>query len=184
MVAKKPLGWYEHVKEEKVLAQGDLIRDLPVLEPTQPILQISQSVSVTTKLHNVVVLSQSCDLLNLGKISRVQVAPVWELKKFLRKNRYLNEVEKLNSLRENKIVRYYLMDINHSNLFTRGMLVVDLGEVYSIKLKHLNTFKNQNGNRITLKSPYKEQLSQHFARFYMRVGLPKDIPDFASNIKL
>jgi len=29
-----------------------------------------------------------------------------------------------------------------------------------------------------LNSPYLEHLSQNFARYFMRVGLPSDLPDF------
>jgi hypothetical protein len=34
--------------------------------------------------------------------------------------------------------------------------------------------------RLRLLPPYREHLSQSFARFFMRVGLPVDIPSFTS----
>jgi hypothetical protein len=33
------------------------------------------------------------------------------------------------------------------------------------------------GNRLRLCPPYREHLAQAFARFFMRVGLPSDIPE-------
>jgi hypothetical protein len=35
-----------------------------------------------------------------------------------------------------------------------------------------------DGRRLRLLPPYREHLSQAFARFFMRVGLPVDIPPF------
>lgn len=37
--------------------------------------------------------------------------------------------------------------------------------------------------RLSLMSPYKEHLSQAFARFFMRVGLPIDISEFKKQDK-
>jgi len=36
----------------------------------------------------------------------------------------------------------------------------------------------KQGNRLRLLPPYREHLAQAFARFFMRVGLPADIPKF------
>ena len=42
----------------------------------------------------------------------------------------------------------------------------------------LRNFAVQQGPRVRLMPPYREHLSQSFARFFMRVGLPVDIPSF------
>jgi hypothetical protein len=39
-------------------------------------------------------------------------------------------------------------------------------------------FANAAGHRLRLLPPYREHLSQAFARLFMRVGLPADIPPF------
>jgi hypothetical protein len=39
-------------------------------------------------------------------------------------------------------------------------------------------FAHQMGDRLRLLPPYREHLSQAFARLFMRVGLPADIPPF------
>jgi len=36
----------------------------------------------------------------------------------------------------------------------------------------------KKGKRLRLLPPYREHLSQAFARFFIRVGLPVDIPQF------
>ncbi len=43
---------------------------------------------------------------------------------------------------------------------------------------HEQEFVAQGGDRLRLLPPYREHLSQAFARLFMRVGLPADIPPF------
>jgi len=54
-------------------------------------------------------------------------------------------------------------------------LVVDFKNVYSINRSTLNDTVKNLKNRIRLLPPYREHLSQAFARYFMRVGLPQDI---------
>lgn len=61
-------------------------------------------------------------------------------------------------------------------------IVVDFRKVFTIFKSFLSDFVSESEKRIALKSPYKEYLSQTFARFFMRVGLPRDIPPFADEI--
>ena len=56
--------------------------------------------------------------------------------------------------------------------------VVDFRRVYSLPVTFLRRRATQCGNRIRLLPPYREHLSQAFARFFMRVGFPVDIPPF------
>jgi hypothetical protein len=54
--------------------------------------------------------------------------------------------------------------------------IVDFHEVFSIPLDFLQAWiRSKNTNRLRLLPPYREHLSQAFARFFMRVGLPNDI---------
>jgi NADPH:quinone reductase-like Zn-dependent oxidoreductase len=54
--------------------------------------------------------------------------------------------------------------------------VVDFHEVFSLPLDFLTAWVQAKGEpRLRLRPPYREHLSQAFARFFMRVGLPDDI---------
>ncbi|MCP3684964.1 MAG: hypothetical protein GY861_20065 [bacterium] len=58
-------------------------------------------------------------------------------------------------------------------------LVVDFRSIYSMPFDFITTFANETDkDRVRILPPYKEHLSQAFARFFMRVGLPVDIPEF------
>ncbi len=60
----------------------------------------------------------------------------------------------------------------------RLALVVDFGEIYSLPVAYLANHAGQQGDRWRLQSPYLEHFSQAFARFFMRVGLPVQIPEY------
>jgi hypothetical protein len=55
---------------------------------------------------------------------------------------------------------------------------VDFGHIVSLPLDYLADHAESLGNRWRLRSPFLEHFSQAFARFFMRVGLPSDIPPF------
>lgn len=52
---------------------------------------------------------------------------------------------------------------------------VDFKNVYGIHRSTLNGIIKNLKTRIRLLPPYREHLSQAFARYFMRVGLPQDI---------
>ncbi len=62
--------------------------------------------------------------------------------------------------------------------FETDYLVVDFRSVYSVPFDFLVGLAERRGERLRLLPPYREHLSQAFARFFMRVGLPVDIPPF------
>jgi hypothetical protein len=54
--------------------------------------------------------------------------------------------------------------------------IVDFHEVYTIPRSFLESLLSQrNQPRLRLLPPYREHLSQAFARFFMRVGLPAPV---------
>jgi hypothetical protein len=58
----------------------------------------------------------------------------------------------------------------------RPLQVVDFRTVFSLPLAYTQELAVAAGPRIRLRPPYREHLAQAFARFYMRVGLPVDLP--------
>jgi hypothetical protein len=62
--------------------------------------------------------------------------------------------------------------------FAREVRIVDFRRVYSLPLSFVRRRATTVGDRLRLLPPYREHLSQAFARFFMRVGLPVDIPPF------
>lgn len=69
----KEYPWYAVVNGEEDLMQGDFIIECPVVIPP---LQISNNVEIKIIEYDVIIMSQSCDLVQ-RKLDLVLVCPVW-----------------------------------------------------------------------------------------------------------
>jgi hypothetical protein len=73
---------------------------------------------------------------------------------------------------------YHLLNKCEIESFETDYLVVDFRNVYSVDFDFITDLVKRRSKRRRLLPPYREHLSQAFARFFMRVGLPVDIPSF------
>jgi hypothetical protein len=167
--------WYETNAESTGLSQGDFVPNCPIIIPPDSIVE-GEEVNIEVQNIDVIVLSQSCDLAN-SKIEIVLVCPYFGLKEFIEQVAG-NESPKgkrktIDNLKKGNFPGYHLLN-NQVDVF-EDYQVIDFKNVYGI---HLSCLKNINAklvNKTTLLPPYREHLSQAFARFFMRVGLPNDI---------
>ena len=58
-------------------------------------------------------------------------------------------------------------------------LVCDFRSLFGTHVEVAKTLATGPSLRVRLLPPYREDLAQAFARFFMRVGLPVDVPPFA-----
>ena len=56
--------------------------------------------------------------------------------------------------------------------------LVEFSRLFMTSRESLQEFAKSKDSRPRLNPPYREHLSQAFARYFMRVGLPSDIPSF------
>ena len=82
------------------------------------------------------------------------------------------------ALRRGNVPGYHLLNKCEIDGFETDYLVVDFRSVYSVPFDFIMELVEKRGKRLRLLPPYREHLSQAFARFFMRVGLPVDIPPF------
>ena len=113
------------------------------------------------------------------------MCPVWTLGQVGEQNQFYGSSTGKESLRRGNVPGYHLLDKCDMSLDTGDMdelagdyLVVDFHNVYGVPLSFLAEFVKTCTKRFRLLPPYREHLSQAFARFFMRVGLPVDIPPF------
>ncbi len=169
--------WYDKkISKEKPLEQGDFILKCQIVEPNTEAYAENQALTANVAEYDVIVMSQSCDLIE-EKIELALVCPFY----------MMGELEKLYSdyksdrmkekLRQGNIIGYHLLNKCEVN-GKEDFIVVDFKSVYALPLILLKKIALGRGNRIRLLPPYREHLSQAFARFFMRVGLPVDIPAF------
>lgn len=167
--------WYEIVDGDEPLLQGDFIKSCPVVIP--PLQITSGKVDVDVIEYDVVVMSQSCDLIQ-RKLDLVLVCPVWPLSEFEERSDFFKSKKGKEALRRGNIPGYHLLNKCEIDGFETDYLVVDFRSVYSVPFDFLMELVEKRGKRLRLLPPYREHLSQAFARFFMRVGLPVDIPPF------
>jgi len=108
----------------------------------------------------------------------VLVCPVWPLSEFENRSNFFKSKNGKEALRRGNVPGYHLLNKCEINGFETEYLVVDFRSVYSVPFEFLMNLAEERGERLRLLPPYREHLSQAFARFFMRVGLPVDIPPF------
>ena len=171
---EREYAWYDIVDGNEDLLQGDFIKECPVVVPPS---EISDKVEVRVINYDVVVMSQSCDLVQRN-IDLVLVCPVWPLIEFGKKNPYYQGREGKEALKRGYLPGYHLLNKCEIDRFETDYLIVDFRSVYSVPFDFTLELARKRGERLRLLPPYREHLSQAFARFFMRVGLPIDIPAF------
>lgn len=173
--------WYEIVNGDENLSQGDFINECPIFIPSSATISETQEVNV--KNYNVITMSQSCDL-EYRKVDLVLVCPYWELNQFEKENQFYKSKEGKESLRRGYLPGYHLLNKVGIEGQEKGYLVVDFRNVYGVPFDFLVDLAKRRGKRLRLLPPYREHLSQSFARFFMRVGLPINIPEFSKSFSL
>ncbi len=170
--------WYTAVKSSSQIEQGDLIHDCPIVIPPSKLF-VGEEPEIEIKLIDSIILSQTCDLVN-NKIEIVLVCPFYTLKTFIdnlpdeQKNTKKAIYKHIDNLKKGHLPGYHLLN-KDSDVDISDYLVVDFKNVYGIQIQNIREIAKSINTRIRLLPPYREHLSQSFARYFMRVGLPQDI---------
>lgn len=170
--------WYDAVSGDE-LEQGDILLKFPLYIPPPNIQELGSKaspVSFTPMLTDVIILSQSCDLVN-GKTTSVLLIPVDSLSDARSKNPHLNTGE-LENIRKGNRPPIHMINACDLPDLKREISLVDFRRLYTSPVEVVKSHARTATQRARLLSPYKEHLSQGFARFFMRVGIPSPIPEF------
>ena len=173
--------WYEVVSGTD-LEQGDLFFGCEVPVPRLDLSTQSPTATIEMQTRDVIVLTQSCDLMNgkalfvfvcqVLRLPDLEAVPNQKLGEFFRQK---NNKEKI---RRGEVVGYHMLASCLLDGFQQPILIVDFREINSLPFDYLRQVATTSQRRLRLMSPYREHLSQAFARMFMRVGLPADIPPF------
>jgi hypothetical protein len=173
-----PYPWYAIVTGP-TLQQGDLLRDCLAPLPPRPADLTTPNLGTAPEpsgiYDRVVILSQSCDLAD-AQIRYVMVCPAYTVDQFL--SVVGGNRDKQRSAKDNLIkgryTAYHLLNKCELAGYEAPHLVADFGEAFSIPFEYALELVGTT-ERLRLLPPYREQLAQMFARFYMRVGLPVEV---------
>ena len=178
--------WYEMLTYSEEIRQGDFLPNCPIFIPPTDLNVDTETGSIQyfdnikVRALNTVVVSQSCDLEN-GKLEIVLVCPVYTLTQWIESLPLEQRIGKgrrnrIEELRKGNLPAFHLLDKNEGDEH-QDFYVVDFKNVYGVNFDFLKSFTKKLASRYRLLPPYREHLSQAFARFFMRVGLPNDIKD-------
>ena len=180
-MAPSPGGypWYSLVSGDEV-QQGDIIENCPVFSPRITDLNDPSIHSYFDWFEqDVVVLSQSCDLVKRpgkDKIDHVLLCSIYSRSEIT--NGILATDKGMEDARRGNLPSYHMLGECTLPEFYREIRLADFHALWSLPLRYFRQRAERCGSRLRIMPPYREQLSQSFARFFMRVGLPLDIPPF------
>lgn len=179
-------SWYEIVEGES-LEQGDLITTCPMFVLDYPIGLIKQlargeiaelsDISGEWRFYNSVIMSQTCDLEN-GKLKYVTMCPYWSLTQFGKMGQDFQSPKTLEEIKRGNRPSYFMLDACTFDGKQQEEQIVDFRSLFDVPYDFLKPFALAKGERLRLLSPYKEDLSQAFGKFFMRVARPKNIRAF------
>jgi len=175
--------WYAIIEPEDPLEQGDIFRGFPIVDP--PTLsntptadnQIIETEDLV-KLYDVIIMTQSCDLEN-DKITDddyVVLCAVYDAATAeTRTGGKYTSKSTWSSLVKGYTIHVHPLNKCEIKHYEFNYQIVDMRLIFSIPLRFVKEVAAQQA-RIRLLSPYREHLSQAFARIFMRIGLPHDLP--------
>ncbi len=185
--------WYEITEASHPLSQGDVILNCPVIgwkaEPLSADAQDHVEVlkgAALAEQADVVVMTQACDLAQ-HKVRNVILCPhlslddfkaEWEQTQRAKGNNPTSKAWRrvCDDICDGFVWNLTMLNAEQSETFTTQHRILDFHEVYTVPRAFLESLLAQrNEPRLRLRPPYREHLSQAFARYFMRVGLPADI---------
>lgn len=165
------------------LRQGDVLDGcrVPLLGP-----DFGRSAEVEDVLIadvRLIVLTQSCDLAvreggSSPKAEQVALCRVYRLDEYARVRSDFARPGPREEARKGRVEGVHLLPSPVDHKDNQTVLIAHFREIISLPFAYLRRHAASLGDRPRLQSPYLEHFAQGFARFFMRVGLPSDIPPY------
>jgi hypothetical protein len=175
--------WYEIIEGDD-LEQGDIFEACPVFAITLPFTYenfraADYEARFRALERDVISMTQSCDMVkDHPKVQEVLLCAIWNLNEFSEESEYIRSTKGREEIRQGKRSGYHMLNTCNLPDFECDIRLVDFHRVFSLPLDFLRALASSRGPRLRLLPPYREHLGQAFARYFMRVGLPVDIPPF------
>jgi hypothetical protein len=187
--------WYRVAEPDERLTQGDIIFRCPLLNWNPEAVQVTSPSSNAEEVQqlvrpfesDVIVLSQACDL-EQDHIENVVLCPHMPLSEH---REHWEELERArgqvpstkgwrshcNDIRDGYVWNLCIIRLDDQIPGLEENRVVEFREIFTApRLMLESLLRERKEKRPQLIQPYREHLSQAFARFFMRVGLPAAVP--------
>lgn len=172
--------WYELKENCEEITQGDIIMQCPVpLIKVNSEIKIGDTIDADIEIIDGIILTQACDLAN-GKVDNVILCSITSKEQFEKQMKALGKSEKEIKKRIDSIIKgqenaYHIINNYKSLEFQQDYYIINFKDIFSIPVSLAKSVARTAGKRLRLCPPYREHLSQAFARYFMRVGLPVNI---------
>lgn len=171
--------WFGIVGGNDDIEQGDIFRNCPLFFPKSVHLDDPQSRDqFEWEKRDVIVMTQSCDLVRgRGNDNDKEVLLCVLLKPSELGVSRLVTKDGLNEIRSGRRPAFHLLNAIGEPGYESEVSIVSFQHIRCLPLPFVRQ-RAQHHLHPRLLPPYREHLSQAFARYFMRVGLPVDIPPF------
>lgn len=172
--------WYEVIDSKDDITQGDIIKGCPV-----PIIkkftgiEPNQTIEAEIETIDGIIMTQACDIEN-QKIDNIILCSITSKHDFesqmIAMQKSNKEIKKnIESIIKGQQNAYHIINQYKTESFSQDYFIINFKDIFSIPVKLAKNIASTNGRRLRLCPPYREHLSQAFARYFMRVGLPINI---------
>lgn len=172
--------WFELQENCEDITQGDIIKEclVPVLKEYD-ITKEGQNVKAEILKIDGIVLTQACDITN-KKVDNIILCAITSKTDYENRLKEVGKSEKdikksIEGIIKGQQHAYHIINEYKTEDFSQDYYIISFKDVYSVPVDVARCLAKRNGKRLRLCPPYREHLSQAFARYFMRVGLPINI---------
>jgi hypothetical protein len=177
--ADKPV-WYE-LATDLPLMQGDFIPNITYYIQNAPVLpagatQPEASVDVE-QFDQAIIISQSCDLdPSQADNTHVLLCPVYTISALIEQNDEQVVGSLWGQAVKGQAIHWHPLSRCDLDTHTREASMVDFRRLFELPIETVARLAKEAKPWLRLRSPYREQMSQAFARRIMRVATVDDLP--------
>lgn len=156
--------WYEVIENSTSLEQGDILENWVVNMPHP------NSGEVFEEYYTLIIMTQTCDIED--DIPNLIFCPVWTQAQLAEAMPTFNKTATIANLKKGYMVGFYPINKCEHPSLQRPWRIVQFQRIIELETNDVRNNPKLLNRRLRLLPPYRESLSQAFARFFMRVGLP------------
>jgi len=160
----RDFSWYEVIESSTLLEQGDILERWVVNAPHP------NSGEVIEEYYTLILMTQTCDIED--SIPHLIFCPVWTQAQLAEAMPTFNKPATIGNLKKGYMIGFYPINKFEHPSFQRSWRIVQFQRIIELETDDIRNNLRLREPRLRLLPPYRESLSQAFARYFMRVGLP------------
>lgn len=172
--------WYELIENAGDITQGDIVKGCPVPILKEPV-DVEEDAVLQAEIEFIdgIIMTQACDIANCN-VDNIILCSITSKDEFEEQLRSAGKNSKQIKSAIQGIIKgqqnaYHIINKYKREDFSQDYYIINFKDIFSVPVDLARDAAQKNGKRLRLCPPYREHLSQAFARYFMRVGLPINI---------